>query len=121
MLPILVNAADGPLSRDDFDRQVRDALLHLNDWVYLQSHPLAGYLPLPAAPNRRNRGQELYEVIRAVIGDFRTDPRRGRRGSARNNCSACGTSTPRPYPRCRQRSASARARTTAFIGVRWTP
>ena len=53
--------------QDELGRQIRDALAHLYDYVYLQRHPLAERL-LPAhASTIRTRAQELRRILLDAI------------------------------------------------------
>jgi CheY-like chemotaxis protein len=51
----------------EFTEQVRDALAHLYDHVYLQRHPLAERWVSPQSITTRTRGQELRRILLDAI------------------------------------------------------
>jgi len=71
--------------RDEFTQQVRDALAHLYDFAYLQTHPLVSLLVDGELASQQTRGQELRKVLLQAIGalnpgpnvPFRSPERRG--------------------------------------------
>lgn len=68
-----------------FTRQVKDALAHLYDYTYLQTHPLASLLVGDELTSQQTRGQELRRVLIQAIEalnpgpnvPFRSPERRG--------------------------------------------
>src|SRR5581483_11694669 len=66
----------------DFSRSVRDALSHLNDLAYLQTHPLVGVAPTDGLDARPSSGSALREILRRTIESLRPDPRTASRSSA---------------------------------------
>ena len=54
-------------ARAAFARQVRDALEHLYDPVYLQRHPLAEVASAPGAPSPAQRGRALHRRLETGI------------------------------------------------------
>jgi len=72
-------------SKATFTRQVRDALAHLYDYAYLQTHPLASLLVGDELTSQQTRGQELRKVLLQAIEalnpgpnvPFRSPERRG--------------------------------------------
>jgi hypothetical protein len=62
-----------------FGRQVRDALLHLHDLLYLQTHPLARFVSSPPGSRVANRGRELQRAMLEAIQALRPDRARGKR------------------------------------------
>jgi len=86
----------GPTPEDAFNRQVRDALAHLHDLPYLQTHPLTrfiGTIPGPtaadpkdavtrrSAPQTCRAGAALQQRLLAAIDTLR--PRSGDRAGAK--------------------------------------
>ena len=61
------------LSRSAFGRQVRDALAHLYDLPYLQSHALVAWLPRTSGL-RRAPGQALERRLREAVDQLRPGP-----------------------------------------------
>lgn len=95
--------------RDELQQQVRDALVHLHDVVYLQTHPLARIATLkPAAASRREAGLALRERLLATIEALRPTVNR------RTSRLAPRPSSPRPAVYRRDRSG--RGRHSARVG-----
>src|SRR5438105_2437671 len=63
----------------DFGRQVRDALLHVYDPVYLQTHALVKYLRPEPEPRSRTLGKRLQRTILDAIESFQPSDGLGRR------------------------------------------
>ena len=62
--------------QDELESQVRDALAHLNDVVYLQTHPLAELAPVAnAVAPHRGPGHALREQLLAAIEGLRPSAR----------------------------------------------
>jgi hypothetical protein len=62
--------------QDEFERQVRDALVHLHDVVYLQTHPLAAVdIVGEGAASRRDAGHVLRDRLLATIEGLRPKTR----------------------------------------------
>jgi hypothetical protein len=64
---------------DDLERQVRDALLHLHDAVYLQTHPLAKSIGHGLESCGTNLGKSLQQALVNAVGTFRPEKGRGDR------------------------------------------
>ena len=68
-----------------FTQQVKDALAHLYDYAYLQTHPLASFLVGDDLASQQTRGQELRKILLQAIEalnpgpnvPFRSPERRG--------------------------------------------
>jgi CheY-like chemotaxis protein len=61
-----------PVNQLTFAHHVEDALLHLFDHFYLQSHPLSGLLAAEAAPSVR--GRTLSRILIDAIDRLRPEP-----------------------------------------------
>ena len=72
----------GERRRTAFGRQVRDALAHLYDVAYLQTHPLAQEIPTAAGSRPPNAGKALRETLLDAIEELRSDVRREAAGSS---------------------------------------
>jgi non-specific serine/threonine protein kinase len=87
-----IDAATLPPGREAFGRLVREALAHLYDLPYLQTHPLAALVVRdrePAAagpvPLRRAAGKRLRQALLEALEALRPDPRTaGAVGAARD-------------------------------------
>jgi predicted ATPase len=60
-------AATGDAGGDSFARQVRDALAHLYDPAYLQTHPLAALVPADPGMRTAGRGKALRQILVEAI------------------------------------------------------
>ena len=87
-----IDTATLPLGREAFGRLVREALAHLYDLPYLQTHPLAALVVRdrepgaagPALP-RRAAGKRLRQALLEALEALRPDPRTaGAVGAARD-------------------------------------
>jgi CheY-like chemotaxis protein len=71
--------------KSSFTQQVRDALAHLYDYAYMQTHPLANLLVGDEPGSEQTRGQELRRILLEAIEalnpgpnvPFRSPERRG--------------------------------------------
>jgi hypothetical protein len=60
-------AAAADVGGDDFARQVRDALAHLYDPAYLQTHPLVALVPADPGARATGRGKALRQIVVEAI------------------------------------------------------
>lgn len=72
-----------PPADDDFRRRVRDALAHLNDLAYLQTHPLAPMAPQVPSDRPISAGSLLRQTLLEAIEALRPDPRTSIQSPAR--------------------------------------
>ena len=56
-----------PMEFDDFRKQVKDALEHLYDTAYLETHALLLQFPNPATDTRLTRAQKLRSLLKETI------------------------------------------------------
>src|SRR5512141_3132226 len=54
-----------------FRKHVRDALEHLYDTAYLETHPLLAEFPVQAADSRLTRAQKLRTLIKEAVETLR--------------------------------------------------
>ena len=57
-----------------FTQQVKDALAHLYDYAYLQTHPLASLLVSDELASQQTRGQELRKILLQAIEALNPGP-----------------------------------------------
>ncbi len=61
-----------PMEPDhEFRKQVKDALEHLYDTAYLETHPLLSQFPNPATDSRLTRAQKLRSLLKETIEALR--------------------------------------------------
>jgi CheY-like chemotaxis protein len=56
---------------NEFRKQVKDALEHLYDTAYLETHPLLSQFPNPATDSRLTRAQKLRSLLKETIEALR--------------------------------------------------
>ncbi len=82
----------GPdLTHAEFGRLVREALGHLYDPVYLQTHPLARLLPATPGARATGLGKALRQSLLDAIEALRPEPTAGSPGSPSPSRTSCST------------------------------